>query len=115
MKDGQKETKDLVAGDYVVVTTNAGNSKQLKIVDRTTKTQVIIGASRYNKTSGIRIGDSVWFRESIEHVTPSMVALLVKEKEKNLAIYHVTKMFKELNLRDWSIEDIHELERFLDK
>ena len=63
----------LKAGDRVYINSRYSGIRFYKI-DRVTKTQIIIGKTKYNK-SGYQIGSySIWDREYLQEITPEIIA-----------------------------------------
>lgn len=66
--------QDVRAGDEVAIRPNGSYQKyERKIVDKVTPTQIVIGAWKYNKKSGRRIGDgNVWSEAYLYEMTPKI-------------------------------------------
>lgn len=60
-----KELKDLVAGDKVVVYDKYDN-RRIAIVERTTKTLVVVNNIKYRKSNGFAYGEYSFFSHRIE-------------------------------------------------
>lgn len=65
---------------------------RLAKVDRVTATQIHIGAIRYRRKDGQRIGGGTWCRDSIAEPTPDVVAT-IREKADRRAIGEVEWRF----------------------
>ncbi len=57
--------KDLQAGDVVILDHGRYNLPRPVKIDRVTSTQIVIGAERFRREQGNKIGDTDWHRASI--------------------------------------------------
>lgn len=91
--------------DVIVVSSSGGIRKKVATVTRTTKTQIIVGNSRYRKNNGYIIGSSCWCREYLMKPTPELIETLNAEEIK---IRYVNFL---KNVVDWGILDIEKLKK----
>jgi predicted phosphohydrolase len=65
----------LVAGDKVIVESGFGyKSQEITTVDRITKTQIIIGNSKYRRNNGYIVGGTTWSRRYLTRYTEEAAA-----------------------------------------
>lgn len=85
----------LKAGDKVYIN-NRYNGITIHTIDRVTKTQIIIGNTKYNK-NGSQIGAySRWSREYIYEITPDIIAEYnIQKLQKKLLKINTIKINKE--------------------
>lgn len=85
--------------------------KRVKI-DRITKTQIIIGNSRFLKRDGYKIGDTLTYPSYIRCITPKIEKEIV---EYNLKIKkeNLINKIKNIKLDEFSIETLEEVLKIL--
>lgn len=88
---------DIQAGDDVIV--ESGGLKSflaVRKVDRTTKTQIIIGSERYRKTDGRLIGhDNPWSRCYLQRATPERVEGARKQAKARNALGALDRLMRD--------------------
>lgn len=60
----KKKLEDLEAGDYVKLSLGT-ISEWKEIIERVTKTQIILKGGRYRKNSGYKVGAGIWDKSKI--------------------------------------------------
>ena len=99
---------DLVAGDKVVI-----NARSLRIetIDRVTKTQIIVGSTKFRREGGGLIGDRDRFNPvSLQVLTPKLEEKIkaqnLKQKKSNL-LYEISRAAQKASVVDkMSVEDL---------
>lgn len=95
-----KELKDLVAGDKVVVYDKYDN-RRIAIVERITKTLVVVNNIKYRKSDGFASGESYIFSRRIEIPKDEEQIKAIKlEYRKRIIIHRIHN----LNLNDYPLE-----------
>lgn len=95
-----KELKDLVAGDKVVVYDKYDN-RRIAIVERITKTLVVVNNIKYRKSDGFASGESYIFSRRIEIPKDEEQTKAIKlEYRKRIIIHRIHN----LNLNDYPLE-----------
>jgi hypothetical protein len=69
MKDRREWLATLKAGDEVHVSESMTKDDSIRKVDRTTKTQIVIGNSKFRRSNGFPVGSDTWIRRHIEKPT----------------------------------------------
>ena len=82
MVDDSKFPASLRAGDQVIV--GGRNPERVMLVERVTKTQVILASSsyRFRRDNGQQIGGGRWAREVLAEATPERIKSLRDAQEK---------------------------------
>jgi len=94
----------LKAGDKVYINSRYHGISIYKI-DRVTKTQIIIGKTKYNK-NGYQIGSyNTWDREYIQELTPEIIAKFNIQKLKN----RINNEFKNIKITEENYSEIKKL------
>lgn len=76
MKQGLQSLEDVKAGDWLLLSTGSyscRNSAKIVQVDRVTKTQIIIGPSRYQRDGGLEVGSSKWSYNRVQVATDGLI------------------------------------------
>ena len=95
-----KELKDLVAGDKVVAYDKYDN-RRIAIVERITKTLVVVNNIKYRKSNGFASGESYIFSRRIEIPKDEEQIKAIKlEYRKRIIIHRIHN----LNLNDYPLE-----------
>ena len=95
-----KEFKDLVAGDKVVVYDKYDN-RRIAIVERITKTLVVVNNIKYRKSNGFAYGESYFFSRRIEiPKDEEQIKAIEIEYRKRIIIHRIYN----LNLNDYPLE-----------
>lgn len=95
-----KELKDLVAGDEVVAYDKYDNIR-IAIVERITKTLVVVNNIKYRKSDGFASGESYIFSRRIEIPKDEEQIKAIKlEYRKRIIIHRIHN----LNLNDYPLE-----------
>ena len=90
-----KEFKDLVVGDEVVAYDKYNNSR-IAIVERVTKTLVVVNNIKYRKSNGFECGESYIFSRRIKE----QIKAIKLEYRKRIIIHRIHN----LNLNDYPLE-----------
>jgi hypothetical protein len=108
------EFQDLKAGDEVVlVSRGLGKDKYLlKQVDRVTKTQIVIGNSKYNRVNGFEAGSNSWYRDSLKMPTEDALKK-VQEYNQFVLKWHLMKDFQDIDWDKFSFEQLKQIEAFI--
>lgn len=80
MAQGLQSLDEAKAGDWLLLSTGSyshRNAAKIVQVDRVTKTQIIIGPTRYSRDGGLEIGSSKWSSNRV-HVATERLVLEVK-------------------------------------
>lgn len=78
--------QNLKAGDEVIVRRGLGHTRNyISTIDKVTPTQIVIGESRYNRTTGRRRGDTGW--NSANLVEPTREALAIAREAARRELY----------------------------
>lgn len=97
-----KELKDLVAGDKVVVFDRYDN-RRIAIVERITKTLVVVNNIKYRKSNGFQFGVSSYIlsrRIEIPKDEEQQIKAIELEYRKRIIIHRIHN----LNLNDYPLE-----------
>ena len=95
-----KELKDLVAGDKVFVYDEC-NNRRIAIVERITKTLVVVNNIKYRKSDGFASGESYIFSRRIEiPKDEEQIKAIELEYRKRIIIHRIHN----LNLNDYPLE-----------
>lgn len=101
---GDQDWKDKLEADSVVIMRTRHGST-LRVVDRTTKTHIIMkDGSRYRRSTGKMIGGDTWTYNHIMEATPEAVDVVRKE----VRIANITHDIKRV---DWSTLSSDTLEK----
>lgn len=73
LRDETAWLQALKAGDSVVLQRGIGNGLNVCVVDKVTRTQVVIGGSRFRRDTGREVGGYTWDRASIVEPTADRV------------------------------------------
>jgi hypothetical protein len=104
------KTEEIKPGDQVF-TKSLGRISTLTTVDRVTKSQIIVGNSRYNRQTGRSIGGkSRWSAFYIEFAAPEAIAAYEAEERHNSLVYTISKMVETNKLKAMPT---HQLETLL--
>lgn len=96
-----KELKDLVAGDKVVAY-DKYNNRRIAIVERITKTLVVVNNIKYRKSDGFASGESYIFSRRIEIPKDvEQIKAIELEYRKRIIIHRI---IHNLNLNDYPLE-----------
>lgn len=108
------EFQDLKVGDKVVlVSRGLGKDKYLlKQVDRVTKTQIVIGNSKYSRVNGFEIGYSGWYRDSLQMPTKDALKK-VQEYNQFVLKWHLMKDFQDMDWDKFSFEQLQQIQQFI--
>ncbi len=99
-EEAMKELKDLVVGDKVVVYDEC-NNRRIAIVERITKTLVVVNNIKYRKSNGFECGVSYIFSRRIEIPKDEEQIKAIKlEYRKRIIIHRIHN----LNLNDYPLE-----------
>ena len=80
MAQGLQSLDEVKAGDWLLLSTGSyshRNAAKIVQVDRVTKTQIIIGTTRYSRNDGYEVGGSKWLTARV-HVATERLVLEVK-------------------------------------
>lgn len=107
------EFQDLKAGDKVVlVSRSLGHDKyHLKNIDRATKTQIIIGNTKFRRSDGREIANS-WYRDSIELLTEDALKK-VTEYNRFVLKLHLMHDLQETDWDKFSLEQLQQIQDFI--
>lgn len=104
---------DIKVGDKVVVESGFSNKHVLKKVDRVTKTQVIVGSTKFRKDNGREISNhSSWYRDYIHYPTEEMMKN-IEEYETELHRKSLINTLKATNWTKFSSADLIEISRLI--
>lgn len=78
--------QNLKAGDKVIESYGF-NEVRLVPVERVTPTQVIVGNTKYKRTTGYMVGGDSWCRNSIREATPE----LADQARRKWLVYQITR------------------------
>jgi hypothetical protein len=108
------EFQDLKVGDKVVlVSRGLGKDKYLlKQVDRVTKTQIVIGNSKYNRVSGFEVGSNGWYCDCLKMPTEDALQK-VEEYNQFVLKWHLMKDFQDIDWDKFSFEQLKQIEAFI--
>lgn len=95
-----KVLKDLVVGDEVVAYDKYDN-RRIAIVERVTKTLVVVNNIRYRKSDGYAYGESYIFSRRIEIPKDEEQIKIIKQEYRKRIIIHRIHNF---NLNDYPLE-----------
>ena len=83
-----KELKDLVAGDEVLVT--GISHRRIVKVDKVTKTQIVVGNTRFRRASGWQCGSDRWNVRKISVPTEKDISDVEEENLRKALIYVIS-------------------------
>jgi hypothetical protein len=109
--DGEREMnlENVQAGDKLICVTGYGRNREVVIVDRTTKTQIIIGKTRYRKRNGLQLGGGTWSRCHIRPPKEGEVEEVKLERQCQVMRYRIDRMSEGQNLRQLPFESIERI------
>lgn len=91
-----KELKDLVEGDEVIVT--GMYHRHIAMVDKVTKTQIIVNNARFRRDSGWQCGSDRWNIRRISVPTEKEISDVKEENFRKKLIYAISSFdFKRLS------------------
>jgi hypothetical protein len=91
-----KELKDLVEGDEVLVT--GMSHRHIAMVDKVTKTQIIVNNARFRRDSGWQCGSDRWNVRRISVPTEKEISDVKEENFRKKLIYAISSFdFKRLS------------------
>lgn len=91
-----KELKDLVEGDEVLVT--GMSHRHIAMVDKVTKTQIIVNNARFRRDSGWQCGSDRWNIRRISVPTEKEISDVKEESFRKKLIYAISSFdFKRLS------------------
>lgn len=91
-----KEFKDLVVGDDVLVT--GISHRHIAKVDKVTKTQIVVGNTRFRRNSGWQCGSDRWNVRIISVPTEKEISEIKEETLRKTLIYAISSFdFKRLS------------------
>lgn len=95
-----KELKDLVVGDKVV-TYDKYDNRRIAIVERITKTLVVVNNIKYRKSNGFAYGESYFYSHRIKiPKDKEQIKTIELEYRKRIIIHRIHN----LNLNDYPLE-----------
>lgn len=95
-----KELKDLVVGDKVV-TYDKYDNRRIAIVERITKTLVVVNNIKYRKSNGFAYGESYFYSHRIEiPKDEEQIKAIELEYRKRIIIHRIHNF----NLKDYPLE-----------
>jgi hypothetical protein len=106
---------DVKAGDKVVISSfGFGSTKYvLKTVNRTTRTQIIVGNQRFDRNTGVQIGGaSSWRKDRLYLATDDMLEK-VNDYQNQLKKYHLVKDLSKFNWNKFDLERLNEIAAFV--
>lgn len=83
-----KELKDLIAGDDVIVTDMF--CKRISKIEKVTKTQIIVGNTRFRKDSGWQCGSDRWNNKTISVPTEKEISDVKEENLRKILIHTIS-------------------------
>lgn len=83
-----KKLKDLQVGDDVIVT--GMFCKRISKIEKVTKTQIIVGNTRFRKDSGWQCGSDRWNNETISVPTEKQIVEIKEENLRKKLIYAIS-------------------------
>lgn len=94
-----KELKDLIAGDDVLV---VGRScRHIAKIDKVTKTQIVIGNTRFRRDSGWQCGGDRWNVRRISVPTEKEISEIKEETLRKKLIFAISSSdFKHLSIAE---------------
>lgn len=106
----------LKPGDKVLILSR--NSGHLGIVDKVTKTQIVVGSHKFNKATGNRIPyepwSNIWIREATPEIEAEFVAKAKKIKSISLSQNITDSLRKDNYKKDVNLDKlINSLEKIL--
>ena len=104
---------DLKPGDQVIVTSSGyAQNDYIDIVERTTKTQIILKKymDKFRRESGILIKGDIWNRKRLEQATCEKMKTIKDRERKRYLINEIEKRYK-----DTSLENLEQIFCILNK
>lgn len=93
------ELKDLVAGDDVLVT--GISHRRIAKVDKVTKTQIVVGNTRFRRDSGWQCGSDRWNVRRISVPTEKEISEIKEETLRKKLIFDISSSdFKHLSIAE---------------
>lgn len=101
------ELKDLKEGDKVVVYKRWGDS--INVIEKVTKTQIVVNGTKYRRESGSQIGGSVWYS--------SRIGICTKEEENRIrsqiSVNRMKRFIKEYDIDSLSYKKLEKIYNIL--
>lgn len=109
------EFNDLKAGDEVVlVSCGLGRDKyHLKKIDRATKTQIVIGNTKFRRSDGREMTDG-WYRDRIKLLTEDALKE-VEEYNQSVLKWNLMNDLQETDWNKFNLEQLREIEGFINE
>ena len=109
------EFQDLKAGDEVVlVSCGLGRDKyHLKKIDRATKTQIVIGNTKFRRSDGREMTDG-WYRDRIKLLTEDALKE-VEEYNQSVLKWHSMKDLQDTDWNKFSLEQLQQIQDFVNQ
>lgn len=92
----REDFKSLKAGDKVIIKSTFYDDR-VETIDRITNTQIVIGNSKFKRTNGWQVGDSIWSKTRLLIGTPEKFAEIEHKQQMNAIRSYVTKHLSEFN------------------
>lgn len=111
-KDESEWLQNLKAGDEVVLFAGGYRShRRIATLDRTTKTQIIVGSQKYSRSHGLLIGGGSWNTHSLRKPTDEIRANILEEmrREDAISIISRAKLDNYNTLRDMPLDNLEAL------
>lgn len=94
-----KELKDLVTGDEVLVT--GMSCRRIAEIDKVTKTQIVVGNTRFRRDSGWQCGGDRWNIRRISVPTEKEITEIKEETLRKKLIFTISSFdFKHLSITE---------------
>lgn len=99
--------EDVKVGDKVILSSRYND--EIIEVTRLTKTQIVCGASKFNRTTGRMVGCDGWSSSSIKIATEADIKRVEREKRRRKMIAHITRYTGYQYLSDEKLEQIYNI------
>nr|DAH67319.1 MAG TPA: hypothetical protein [Caudoviricetes sp.] len=99
------ELKDLKVGDKVIIYSEYGN-RDISIIERITKTLVVVKGNKYRKSDGFRYGTILYTSERIEAPKDEEQKKRIELEYRKKIIIHRIRNF---NLNDYPIDVLEKI------
>ena len=107
----KSDLEDVQAGS-ILVSVDSHAQSRVVTVDRVTKTQIVIGHSKYRKSDGTMIGQGIWTRGHIRWPrNENEVTEIKSEERRKMLARRVSDRCQLHNIRDLPLESLEQLNK----
>lgn len=109
----RQSLENVQAGDTLIWHGRGLADSRVVKVDRTTKTQIIIGGNRFRKADGRTVGESSWHSASVSIPREGEIERIREARLHQKLVYKINDECGINKLRDMSLEQLKQLDEVL--